>query len=306
MEKICRPAMPENFIASIADENICLQLNRQLQHIPSAFSIQTKNFSFQIQLLHFTFNREKKETGFHQHRFIELTFPLRDMYYCIGEKGWKTEADSGILLIPPGEEHSRTALRENALCFAVIFDLQTDCPELTADFFRAVRQKKFRIGISDSMNKIIYDICQRFNDDADEFSGNVHYLLFNQLIIELMRHNFPSFFTHSPGALSTNSAEKIRVYLTHNLQSSDTLDELSRRMKLSKRHLNRLFASVYGLSIKQWIIRERIRQAAQMLLTTDESVKVIADNCGFNNMSYFSRLFCRFYNMTPAHYRRKG
>lgn len=307
MGTCCTPAMPESFIASITDENVCLLFNRQLQHIPSVFSIQTRHFSFQIQILHFTYNAKKMDTGFHQHRFIELAFPLRDMRYFIGkDKEDSLEIDSGIILIPPGQSHCRQSVSRKGLCFGAVFDMRADSPELLSEFFHGVQQKKYRMQISEKMLQVLQEITENFAKSGDEFSGSVQYMLFNRLFIELLRYNFPDFFSSKPESLPANQAEAIRIYLEHNLQSRYILKDLSRRMELSERHLNRLFSNVYGLSIKQWIIRERIRLAAHLLLTSKSPVKSIADSCGFNNMSYFSRLFFRFYSMTPAAYRRKG
>ena len=43
-----------------------------------------------------------------------------------------------------------------------------------------------------------------------------------------------------------------------------------------------------------------------MLFNTDESIEAIAFDCGFNDISYFIKLFKRYKNKTPLKYRSEG
>jgi AraC family cel operon transcriptional repressor len=65
----------------------------------------------------------------------------------------------------------------------------------------------------------------------------------------------------------------------------------------SRRHL--------GLSPTQYVNRIRIQHAAMMLSGTDHAVAVIAQDCGFENLSYFHKLFREQYGSTPRGYRQR-
>jgi len=75
---------------------------------------------------------------------------------------------------------------------------------------------------------------------------------------------------------------------------------------VSKRHINRVFAQKYNMPIKHYIICERLKLASRLLLNTNDSVKKVALDCGFWNVSYFERQFKRTYNAPPSVYRQKG
>ena len=47
----------------------------------------------------------------------------------------------------------------------------------------------------------------------------------------------------------------------------------------------------------------RLEHAAQLLITTDESITEIAYNSGFSDPLYFSTAFKKFYNLPPTEYR---
>ena len=55
----------------------------------------------------------------------------------------------------------------------------------------------------------------------------------------------------------------------------------------------------------QYINQIRLGQAVQMLMHTDVSVTDIAMEVGFENISYFIRLFARTYQETPLQFRKK-
>jgi len=51
------------------------------------------------------------------------------------------------------------------------------------------------------------------------------------------------------------------------------------------------------------LLERRLRKAAQLLQTTDKTVQQIADECGFESLSHFSRYFKAKFGITPSQYR---
>ena len=61
-----------------------------------------------------------------------------------------------------------------------------------------------------------------------------------------------------------------------------------------------------GTSFVEYLNDYRLLMAARMLISTEETVTEIARLSGFDQPSYFNRLFRRKYGMTPSQYRQKG
>jgi len=59
-----------------------------------------------------------------------------------------------------------------------------------------------------------------------------------------------------------------------------------------------------GMTVTDFLNHHRLGYAAQLLATTDDAVTLIADLVGFNNRSYFNRLFRERYKLTPSEYRK--
>ena len=60
-----------------------------------------------------------------------------------------------------------------------------------------------------------------------------------------------------------------------------------------------------GVSFTTYLCDFRLNIAARLLVTTDDSILSISERTGFNNLSYFNRLFKKAYEMTPVQFRRK-
>ncbi|WP_052500805.1 helix-turn-helix transcriptional regulator [Jannaschia aquimarina] len=73
----------------------------------------------------------------------------------------------------------------------------------------------------------------------------------------------------------------------------------------SHEHVCRQTRRHLGLSPTQYVNRIRIQHAAMLLAGTDRPLLEIAADCGFENLSYFHRLFRQQYGTTPGSYRHR-
>ena len=73
---------------------------------------------------------------------------------------------------------------------------------------------------------------------------------------------------------------------------------------ISESECLRCFHSTIGTTPIQYLKQYRIQQAAKLLSETREKISDIAENCGFQDMSYFSRAFREKMGCTPTQYRK--
>lgn len=79
---------------------------------------------------------------------------------------------------------------------------------------------------------------------------------------------------------------------------------LANSVHLSPDHLTRIFKRELGESPVCYVTRRKILRACQLLLTESTTVKDIAYALGFNDHSYFNRVFKKQTGMTPLEYRK--
>ena len=94
-------------------------------------------------------------------------------------------------------------------------------------------------------------------------------------------------------------------YIEASIASRLTLAELSARAGISDFHFNRMFSTIAGVTLKQYVLGRKLAYAAQMLKATTRSVIDISLEMGFEYPEVFSRSFKNHLGISPAEYRRQ-
>lgn len=92
-------------------------------------------------------------------------------------------------------------------------------------------------------------------------------------------------------------------YIEHNLSEKITVGSICSSLYCSKNLLYRSFKSFFNCTVNEYVTDERIKKAKKLLTNTDMNVSVIAGSVGFENYSYFSRLFKEKTGVSPIRYR---
>ncbi|WP_158560543.1 AraC family transcriptional regulator [Paenibacillus contaminans] len=82
-----------------------------------------------------------------------------------------------------------------------------------------------------------------------------------------------------------------------------TLDDLSKKFRLSVPHISRSFKEHIGKSFLDYVHELRVESAASLLISTDMSITDVAVEAGFESFRTFSRVFRESKGMTPSEYR---
>ena len=94
-------------------------------------------------------------------------------------------------------------------------------------------------------------------------------------------------------------------YIDTNIENQFTLEELAAAANFSKFHFHRIFHSIIGETPFQFILRVRLEKAAILIITDSyESLTQIAFQCGFTDVSIFSRNFKSFFKVSATQYRK--
>ena len=83
------------------------------------------------------------------------------------------------------------------------------------------------------------------------------------------------------------------------------LDDLAQLCRLSEPHFYRRFKQATGSTPIDWLRRERINHARRRLLESNDPIKQIAEQVGYNDPFFFSRDFKRYTGVAPKNYRKQ-
>jgi AraC family transcriptional regulator len=97
-------------------------------------------------------------------------------------------------------------------------------------------------------------------------------------------------------------SEVLRYMAAHS-SAPHTVAGLARMAKLSPYHFLRSFKATTGVTPHQWLLRARLRDAAEKLAATRTPVTDIALDVGFDDLSNFTRTFRAEFGASPRQYR---
>ena len=118
--------------------------------------------------------------------------------------------------------------------------------------------------------------------------------LFNRLI-QASGH---SCFDNEKNDVHNHNLRKVILWTEQNYKSKISLDDASKLIGYERHYFCNKFKSLTGISYINYVNNLRVQYACE-LLTNGCSVSVTCEQCGFNDLSYFIKLFKKITGVTP-------
>jgi two-component system response regulator YesN len=99
--------------------------------------------------------------------------------------------------------------------------------------------------------------------------------------------------------------QKVHEFVHAHLDSDVSLQSLADHVFLHPAYLSKIFKLETGEGISDYIYRLRMEKASHLLSETNEKIHEISKKSGYVNPSHFSRVFKKYFNMTPDEYRSR-
>ncbi|MBR1741715.1 MAG: helix-turn-helix transcriptional regulator, partial [Lachnospiraceae bacterium] len=101
-------------------------------------------------------------------------------------------------------------------------------------------------------------------------------------------------------------ADTICRFIEQNYAKEISRNSLTEMFHFDPDYASRIFKKETGRSFKQYLIDKRIEEAKKLLLNSDLPISTVSDRVGYENYSYFTRLFKKETGMTPVDFRSQG
>ena len=125
-------------------------------------------------------------------------------------------------------------------------------------------------------------------------------------VIILLHSNLPA-TSHHPCEKAMRDGERIKVMLQfiheHYADELNTAN-IAESASVSESECLRCFRNTIGTTPIQYVRQYRLQQVCQLLASTKEKISDIAARCGFQDISYFTKIFRETKGMVPSEYRK--
>lgn len=98
----------------------------------------------------------------------------------------------------------------------------------------------------------------------------------------------------------------ILKYIENHYMDKITISDIAKEINLSDSHFMKYFKKTMGTTFITYLNDYRLTMTQRLLLSSDDSILEIAAETGFENLSYFNRIFKKRFGQTPSEYRKKS
>ena len=184
-------------------------------------------------------------------------------------------------------------------------------------YIQKSHQKQKGLFLSDSPNYYYIHFDGTFSEDGElPIRGNfdmekmeplindLSNLALNATVVEKQKCFFAVLSELLTHHRTNNIVEKIRNYLQENYKKNIKIKDFENYVFLTKNQIINLFKETYGITPHKYITEMRLNDACELLLSTNRSLAVVANNVGYNDYSIFYKAFMKKYSISPQDYRK--
>ncbi|MCI8482797.1 MAG: AraC family transcriptional regulator [Lachnospiraceae bacterium] len=221
-----------------------------------------------------------------------------------------------ILIVPPGHLHSIEQCEDHSMEYEnIIFQLTmlmaSQGDACTEEFFQPLLQGQLLLPGCFSRNAPLYPKLALCLDTIDEICKTFpkgYQLAIKGQLFSLFYALASSVQAPLPRQKnkSLDRLKNILKYVETNYHDKISIADAARICGFSQSHFMKFFKSAMNVSFTDYLNDYRLTMAARLLLSSSDSIVTIAVETGFENLSYFNRMFKRKYRCTPTAFRQRS
>lgn len=254
-----------------------------------------------------------KNSRYHTHDFTEITFIMSgNSQYCVEGNTFNVQAGD-LIICNSGINHNNIVINEK---------------EPTTEFFVGFTDFHFKnmpcntislengdyiMHTDTQLRQDLMKCCYAMLAENETNQVGKYFMLkanLIQFLLLIIRQNVePSHSQesyHFDSHFKSYAVNQIITYLDAHYNEKISLDAIAQNMYLSSVYISKIFKDETGESPINYLIKIRLEKAKDMLVSSDyDSIKKIANAVGYDDAYHFSKLFKKYYGVSPLHFRKK-
>lgn len=236
----------------------------------------------------------------HRHSFCEMHILLKNSCALQTEDGVVTVKQGQFCLIAPNVSHATETKAEQFRRVILSIEVRKANTKLGSFLVEWLKQYPVYVG----QNALLPILAEQLNQPKGKFYREHIRALLSLILVEAAGALAP--VEASSAALPAGDEARSMVlddFLNGHFAENGAEEALAKRMGLSRRQLDRVMHSHYGMGYREKIAQIRLEVACDLLRRTDLSVQAVAERVGYSTASNFTVFFRKHKGKTPTEYR---
>lgn len=247
---------------------------------------------------------------FHWHMEYELILVLKGTFSLSLESENMLLKPGDSVLVPEGVIHGGTP--NECIYECIVFDLNRIVQErsilnstLSYTLGHCNLQNVYASGTDAcEIVKKLFTALRGKNPGYELISTGLLYELMGTIVQKQLYINGDE--KHTKNSKRTKQLKKALQLIRSGYENQITLQNLADEAGMAPKYFCRIFNEITGRTPIDYLNYYRIECAGERLILTDESITDIALSCGFNDLSYFSRMFKKYKGLSAKEFRQAG
>lgn len=234
------------------------------------------------------------------HAYYELFYVQSGTLTITVDDSGSTLAAGDVIIYPPNPEQAKRLSKDSACNYlSVSFDMDFSEPQrLLGHVFYCTND------LRDALHKII-EACAMHSPHARTLM--LCHLQETITRLTLLCHEF----NDEHGPLNPNQGsqidllQQILTYMDEKVTEPITIEQICHKFFMSRTSLQALFKMYLHNSPKSYLINIKLQKSKELIREGQYTISEIADMLGFSSIHYFSRLFKKYFDLSPSEYAKE-
>lgn len=262
-----------------------------------------------------TRKKDRDEDHYHKHDFVELAYILS------GEGRYRIEGniysvkEGDLLILNPGVQHQALSCPEAENPITEFFVGFTDISLIgMPENFMMVPTGEHIVHTTGELRQKLFKICSSMEAESAGYRQGRYFMLkayLMQILLLVIREQCEP-IEHKKGYAFESANKKYVVeqivnYFEDHYNEKISLDQIAENMYLSPFYISKIFKSETGDTPIRHLINIRLEKAKELLENGFEgSIQEVAASVGYDDAYHFSKLFKKYYGITPTQARKEA
>ena len=247
--------------------------------------------------------------GTHMHDCYEIYYMEGgEINYFVEERIYRVRKGE-MILIPPGVMHKTMPYlkqQHKRILIYIAPDFLKEFAVMDPNLYACFEHTLLSVIKREAVERILYSLHAERQREEKANLVLVKCLL-GELLTMMNRWTEQDRIIGEPCVTHGSSQKIMEVvkYINQHFREDLRLPDTAKKFYLDSSYLSRTFHRVIGLTYSDYLVKVRVRQAARLLLETDQRVTEIAEEVGFHSDNHFCKTFKKVVGISPLQYRKR-